>query len=128
MHIFVGDHIMTSPGVLCGNHCYGAGTHNTLFGPPSPTLSRAEKARINARKQTDYSIKPSKKPFPGIAVCISYCPILVSTVNPLTGDILGQPGMKSPTPPRRQSKIVSNTIRKGLKRPLVSTVWAFQNY
>merc|ERR1712212_907387 len=67
------------------------GTRNTLFGPPSPTLSKAEKARINASKQTDYSIKPSKKPFP---------------VNPLTGDILGQPGLKSPEPPRRQSTIL----------------------
>eukprot|EP00090_Calanus_glacialis_P011151 TRINITY_DN19606_c0_g1_i3.p1 TRINITY_DN19606_c0_g1~~TRINITY_DN19606_c0_g1_i3.p1 ORF type:complete len:161 (+),score=42.82 TRINITY_DN19606_c0_g1_i3:71-553(+) len=64
------------------------GTFHSLFGPPSPTLSKAEKARLNARKPSNRNIKPSKKPLP---------------VNPLTGDILGLPGVKSPEPPRRQS-------------------------
>merc|ERR1712106_266179 len=64
------------------------GTYNSLFGPPSPTLSKAEKARIKANQPSDYSIKLSKKPF---------------SVNPLTGDVLGLPGVKSPEPPRRQS-------------------------
>ena len=43
-----------------------AGTFHSLFGPPSPTISRAEKARLNANKPSDYNIKPSKKPLPGI--------------------------------------------------------------
>ena len=42
-----------------------AGTFHSLFGPPSPTMSKAEKARLNANKQSDYNIKPSKKPLPG---------------------------------------------------------------
>ena len=41
------------------------GTFHSLFGPPSPTLSRAEKARLNARKPSNCKIKPSKKPLPG---------------------------------------------------------------
>ena len=41
------------------------GTFHSLFGPPSPTLSNAEKARLNARKPSNRNIKPSKKPLPG---------------------------------------------------------------
>ena len=42
-----------------------AGTFNSLFGPPSPTLSKTEKARLNAMKSSNRNIKPSKKPLPG---------------------------------------------------------------
>ena len=42
-----------------------AGTFNTLFGPPSTTLSKAEKARLNERKPSNCNNEPSKKPLPG---------------------------------------------------------------
>merc|ERR1711892_211720 len=67
------------------------GTFHSLFGPPSPVLSKAEKARLNANQPSDYSVKPSKKPLP---------------VNPWTGDVLGLPGVKSPEAPRRQSTVL----------------------
>merc|ERR1711915_241002 len=62
------------------------GTFHSLFGPPSPTLSKAEKARILAQQPSEYSLKPCKKPLP---------------VNPLTGDILGTGGEKAPETPRK---------------------------
>ena len=55
-----------------------AGTFNTLFGPPSPTLSKAEKARLNARKPANCNIKPSKKPLPGTKPSYSYVCLYLS--------------------------------------------------
>ena len=51
-----------------------AGTFHSLFGPPSPTRSKAEMARLNANKPSDYNIKPSTKPLPG----------KLNTYNPLS--------------------------------------------
>ena len=48
-----------------------AGTFHSLFGPPSPTLSKAEKARLNARKPSNRNIKRSKKPLPGTNTLLS---------------------------------------------------------
>lgn len=73
----------------------GEGTFQTLFGPPSPELSKVEKARLRNREPSDYQLKPSRKPLP---------------VSPLTGDILGLPGAKTPEPSRRKSALSVNLL------------------